>query len=151
MPQHASRAHLLIESVRAIRIQERSTCAADCAADVVSRQVFARWDANPWVWAISVRTVYRREPTKPVYAPGLADCEPTHTEAELIEDIAQACIDWVHDIGECHLCGYEGGDNGETIRAHDEECLVWKLQNLRETTTPSSNTAHVGTHFTRPR
>jgi hypothetical protein len=37
--------------------------------------------------------------------------------------VAQACIDWAADTGECHLCGYDGPAG----KPHDDACPLAAL------------------------
>ena len=44
----------------------------------------------------------------------------------LEHEIAQACVDWVGDTGECHLCEHEE-TSAVTPIPHSDDCPVGKL------------------------
>lgn len=45
-------------------------------------------------------------------------------------EVAEACVDWVEDVGECHFCGFGLGPDGITRHEpapHDPECPMVPL------------------------
>lgn len=45
----------------------------------------------------------------------------------LVEDVAQACIDWTTDTGGCHLCGLNLDSRLQSRDRHDDDCPVGRL------------------------